>query len=70
MALETAKANPGMDETRIRILIEKHLVAPEKNGQPKMPNYTFYAPTPRTDGRRVEASSRWTKPASKLSVQI
>ena len=24
MALETARANPGMDETRIRILIEKH----------------------------------------------
>ena len=43
--------------------------AQAKNGQPKLLSYTSYAPTPRTDGRRVEGFTRWMKQASRTSVQ-
>ena len=73
--LEANRSQPGMDDTRIRILIDKHhrlrnhSTTQAKNGHPKMPSYTSYAPTLRTDGRRDEDFTRWMKPVSRPFVR-
>ena len=79
--LAVVRAQPGMDETRIRILIDKqrqHLTkkVEETLGRAgeewavEAAELHILRAEPRTDGRRVEAFTKWTKPAFKTSVQI
>ena len=63
--LEANRAHPGTSPKRL----SSHSVAQAKNEEPKLTSYTSYAPTPRTDGRRAEDFTRWTKPVSRTSAR-
>ena len=77
--LELYRAHIGMDETRIKIVIDlsidsistgrlrKLSAAHDRNGQPKPLSYTYCAWMPRTDGRRAEDSTRWMRTTSRSS---
>ena len=72
--LEANRAQIGMEDTCIKILIDRHRQHLTKKIEEtigrvdQLLSYTYYAPTPRTDERRDESFTRWMQHVSRPSV--
>ena len=72
--LEAHQAQIGMDDTRIKILIDRHCQHLTKKIEEtigrvdQLLSYTYYASMPRTDERRDESFTRWMQHVSRPSV--